>query len=389
MKTAAVICEYNPLHLGHTRQYALIRSALGDDTRLVCLMSGNYVQRGEPAVFDKYTRAKAAVLSGADLVLELPVTKAVSSAEGFARGAVEILNRLGCVDYLCFGSESGDDNIFMSTARLLNSPAFSEKLRQGLTDGDSFASLRQRTLEALGGDGSLLQSPNDILAVEYCKALCASGSAIRPLAVRRAGSYHALSPDAENPSATALRAMLPGADWLSYVPEGARELFADADIHRMEWGERAVLSRLRAMTDAEFADLPYGSEGLWRKFMAASRNADSLEALMAQVKSRRYARSRIARMVLCAFLGITEQALSEPVPYVRILAFSAAGRAILRAAPDDGFLLHAGSRTCGAYAKLEERADRLYPLFLPHGKIPAICHHAQVFCGPEPKKIEK
>ena len=382
MKTAAIICEYNPLHLGHTRQFALLREALGENCRIVCLMSGNFVQRGEPAIFDKYTRAKAAVLCGADLVLELPLTAAVSSAEGFARGAVQVLDRLGCVDRLCFGSESGDSNIFMSTAEVLNSTDFSEKLRQGLKEGDSFAALRQRTLEAMGGDGSMLQNPNDILAVEYCKALKNVGSRIRPLAVRREGSYHAETPDEENPSASSLRALLPGGDWLNYVPEAAREVFADTPPHRMEYGERAVLARLRAMTDEEFEAVPYGSEGLWRKLMVESRQAPSVAALIDGVKSRRYARARIARMVLCAFLGITEKDLSAPLPHARILAFNSSGRAILRETESMIPLLHAGQAAHDDYEKLELRADRLYPLFLPPAHSPAIAAHESVYSKP-------
>lgn len=379
MKTAAIICEYNPLHLGHTRQYALIRQVLGGDCRIVCLMSGNFVQRGESAVFDKYTRAKAAVLSGADLVLELPLTAAIASAEGFASGAVDVLNRLGGIDYLCFGCESGDSNKFMSTAEILNSQEFSQKLKEGLTDGDSFAALRQRTLEAMGGDGSLLQNPNDILATEYCKALLRTNSTIRPLAIRREGSYHAETPDAENPSASSLRALMPDADWLSYVPAEARELFAGAPLHRMEWGERAVLARLRAMDEAEFEALPYGSEGLWRKFMLESRSAASVNDLIDGVKSRRYARSRIARMVLCAFLGLTQAQMTAPAPYARILAFSPAGRGFLRENDSNIPLLHGSERAEGEFADLERRADRLYPLFLAPDACPMISARECVF----------
>ena len=384
MKTVAIICEYNPLHLGHLRQFAAIRQRFGEDARILCLMSGNYVQRGEPAIFDAETRAAAAVLSGADLVLELPLTAAVASAEGFAMGAVEVLNALGAVDFLCFGCEFGDESSVMSTAKLLSTPEFAERLRQGLSDGDSFAALRQRTLEAMGGDGKLLCSPNDILAVEYGKALLATGSTIAPMAIHRPGSYHAMAPDAQNPSATALRALLPQEGWLSYIPAQARELFAHAAIHRLSWGERAMLARLRAMREDEFEAMPYGAEGLWRKLMKESRRAACLEELMDAVKSRRYARSRIARMVLCAFLGITADELSAPAPYVRILAFDREGRAMLRQLDSRLPLLHAGQRAAGAYAELEQRAASLYPLFLPPEALPRIPDRTRVFCVPAP-----
>lgn len=232
----------------------------------------------------------------------------------------------------------------------------------------------------------MLRNPNDILAVEYCKALLALDSKIAPLAITRGGSYHDTAPDPENPSATALRAMLPHGDWLSYVPEGARELFADASIHRMAWGERAVLARLRAMDEEEFEALPYGAEGLWRKLMAQARQADSIDALIDGVKSRRYARSRIARMVMCAFLGITEAMLQAPAPYVRVLAFDGTGRKFLRQAADRGGfpMLHPGEKARGDYAELERRAGALYPLFLSPEKNPAIPTGERVFSKPEP-----
>lgn len=381
MKTAAIICEYNPFHKGHNRQFAAIRQTLGDDTGIVCLMSGSYVQRGEPAVFDKYCRSAAAVECGADLVLELPLTAALSSAEGFALGGVEILTRLGGIDYLCFGCETGNQERLMETAEILLSPAFSEQLRKGLTDGDSFASLRQRTLTALGGDGSLLEQPNDILAVEYCKALLTCQSGILPLPIHRGGSYHDDMPDPENPSATSLRSFMPDASWLSFVPEAAARMFADAPIHRLSYGERAMLARLRAMDDTEFEALPYGAEGLWRKLMKESRQAPTIEALVNAVKSRRYARSRIMRMVMCAFLGIREEDFAQAAPYVRILAFNETGQKLLRRAAEESTvsLLHPGQRGDCAYAKLEARAERLYPLFLPPERDCVLPAHVEAY----------
>ena len=385
MRTAAIVCEYDPLHLGHVRQYRLARQTLGEDARIVCLMSGSFVQRGRPAVIDAPTRARAAVESGADLVLELPLTASLSSAEGFAAGAVDVLDRLGAVDCLCFGCESGDGNLIMSTAERLRSGAFSEALRARLPEGKSFAATRQAALEAVGGDGTILQNPNDILAVEYCKALLARGSGIEPLAVRREGGYHDTGIDPVNPSATALRAVMPDPRWLDHVPEAARPLFAEAKLHRIEWGERAILARLRAMDDGEFEALPYGAEGLWRKLMAGSRRAGSLEELTASVKSRRYARARIERMILCAFLGVREADLAAPAPYVRALAFNGRGREILREARTGGdiAILHPGEAGEGRYFELEQRAARLYPLFLPAQEFPAIPQKPRVFCAPE------
>ena len=205
MQTVGVICEYNPFHLGHARQLGLIRQQLGQEAAIVCLMSGNYVQRGEPAVFDKCVRARAAVEAGASLVLELPVTYALRSAEGFAAGGVSILSRLGC-GFLSFGCESGDGDAILRAAEASRSSEFEQTLHANIQTGLSYAAARQRALEALGQDGQLLTRPNDILAFEYCRAILTQNSPMHPLAVLRPGDYHADTPDAEHPSATAVRA---------------------------------------------------------------------------------------------------------------------------------------------------------------------------------------
>ena len=155
MQTVGVICEYNPFHLGHARQLAAIRQQLGGDAAVVCLMSGNYVQRGEPAVFDKRVRARAAVDAGADLVLELPVTAALQSAEGFAAGGVRILSALGC-GYLSFGCESGSGEALFRAAEASCAPEFEAFLHEAMQEGLSYAAARQRALAALGADGGLL-----------------------------------------------------------------------------------------------------------------------------------------------------------------------------------------------------------------------------------------
>ena len=164
MNITGIICEYNPLHAGHKKQLDYIRG-IEPAGGIVCLMSGNFVQRGKPAIADKMTRAKAAILSGADLVLELPVTAALSSAEGFAAEGVEILG--GFCHKLCFGAESGSRESLMATAAALLSPEFSGYLKEQLEAGLSFPAARQKALEAMGIPGDLLSKPNDILATEY------------------------------------------------------------------------------------------------------------------------------------------------------------------------------------------------------------------------------
>ncbi len=368
MKTTGIICEFNPLHLGHAKLLCLAREQVGPDGGIVCLMSGNFVQRGAPAVFDKSVRAEAAVRCGADLVLELPVTGSLSSAEGFASEGVRILS--GFCDCLTFGAESGDAATLMDTAAQLLSPDFPEKLRLELDKGLSFPAARQA---ALGSQ--LLSSPNDILGVEYCKAILSQNSSMQPHVIRRLGSYHAETPDPENPSATALRAaMTEGTSWLSFIPEAARPCLENAAMHTMQNGEKAVLARLRCMTDAEFEALPHSSEGLWRKFMHAVRECATIEQIQTAVKSKRYTRTRLDRMLMCAYLGITDKMLRTPAPYIRILAFNDRGREILKTARSFGTFLNAGASTATEYEALEHRTGALYTLLAP---------------TPEPPHLEK
>lgn len=357
MKNIGVICEYNPFHNGHFKQIEQMNAA----GMSICLMSGNYVQRGEPAIIDKYIRARAAVECGANLVLELPLTYAIASAEGFADGGVEIFTRLGCVDALCFGSENGNAEHLMSAANRLSDAEFSQRLKEELTKGVSFPRARQLAL----GD-TILEKPNDILAVEYCKAILKRGGKLETMVLHRQGDYHT-GEDRENPSASYLRMK---EDWNGFVPPAAWELFRNAPKYSIAAGERAWLARLRAMTGEEFEVLPYGSEGLWRKLMHACRSECCLEDIITATKSKRYPRTRLMRMLLCAYLGMTEQDMKKPIPYVRVLATDEMGQTLLRTMRKtaDVALLHAGDvpPSC-EYAEIERRAEDLYALFCDEG----------------------
>ena len=366
METVGIICEYNPMHLGHQKQFSVIRRELGEDTAIVCMMSGNFVQRGHPAVFHKSLRAKAAILAGADLVLEMPVTTALSSAEGFAAGSVKLLGNF--CDRLCFGAEDADKEQLTSIAKALLSPDFSAALRTYLDQGLSFPAARQKALEDMGLWGELLSKPNNILAVEYCKAILQQELKMKPMPIYRGGDYHDTAADAENPSATAIRALMrDGGDWEKYIPAEAAAVFAGAGIHTLEAGQKAVLAKLRTMTEEEFSAVPYGSEGLWRKLMHASAQHATLEQIAEAVKSKRYTRSRIDRMILCAFLGITQKDMDAPVPYARVLAMSERGRTVLKNARKSGFYPNIGEKTGSEFEILEQRCDALYGLFATDG----------------------
>lgn len=354
MRTVGIICEYNPLHLGHQKQMARIRQEFGPDTAIVCAMSGNFVQRGHPALFDKSVRAKAAILAGADLVLELPVGVCLSSAEGFASGGVRILS--GCCDTLSFGTESMDRTALMQTAGILLSDAFSTALRSRLESGCSFPAARQAALADLG-ISQALTSPNDILGVEYCKAILSQNSSMDIFPIHRNGSYHAEVLESSEPSATALRScILNREQWEAAVPESAAALYHAASVHTLRAGERAILYRLRTMSDAEFEALPYGSEGLWRKLMKAARSQATLNDIVEHTKSKRYTRTRIDRMILCALLGITSEEIGTVPDKIRVLAFNDTGRRILREHSD---FVNAGSEV----SETEVRIGSLYGLF--------------------------
>ena len=360
--TVGIICEYNPLHLGHKKQIDRIREEFGPETAIVCAMSGNYVQRGAPAIIDKSIRTDAALVSGADLVLELPVTVSLSSAEGFAAGGVRILSRL--CDKLCFGAETAEADALMETAQALLREDFSPLLKEQLATGKSFPAARQAALARMGANADLLSQPNDILAVEYCKAIVSQGCAMEPFPIHRAGSYHALHADSENPSATAVRnLMLIAHNWRACVPKATRPILENAPLHTLAAGERALLQRLRTMSDAEFAALPYGSEGLWRKFMHECRSKSTLEEILTAVKSKRYTRTRLDRMVMCAFLGITREILEAEVPYVRVLGFTDRGRTLLGRVKKSGSFCNAGEKINLPYWELEKRWGDLYGLF--------------------------
>jgi len=204
--------------------------------------------------------------------------------------------------------------------------------------------------------------------VEYCKAILTHSVPMDIFPIHRRGSYHAETADEENPSATAVRnLMLCAYNWRTCVPKEARAVFENAPLHSLAAGERAILGRLRTMTEEEFEALPYGSEGLWRKLMHASRRENTLEDILTAVKSKRYTRSRLNRMVMCAYLGITKDLMTQEVPYTRVLAFNDRGRELLKNAKKQHTFLNAGVSSDHPYWILEQRCGDLYGLFRTDG----------------------
>ena len=339
MSVIGIVGEYNPFHYGHKHHIAETKRLLGEDCPVVCAMSGDFIQRGEAAVYSKFARAEAAVRSGVDLVLELPPAWALSSAEGFARGAVGLLGSIGVVTHLSFGSECGEVEPLETLAEILLDPLIGADIRRELEaqEGIPFAAARQRAVAKRAGELSgQLETPNNILAVEYIKAVYEQGLSIKPVTVQRFGSGHDKMSESGHKSAAEIRrALANGADISASVPGSAYEIYRREDkLGRgpvlMENLESAMISRLRMLPDSAFAALPDAGEGLNNRLARAAREESGLDAVIAAAKSKRYALSRIRRMVMCAVLGISADMSRETPPYARVLAANARGCALLK-----------------------------------------------------------
>ena len=367
MNAIGIISEYNPFHRGHKWQIDELRRRFGEETAVVCAMSGDFVQRGDFAIERAHARAEAAVRGGADLVLELPLPWAISSAEGFARGGVGVLAATGVVGTLAFGSECGDTARLQRAAETLLRADFPDALRRELAGGLSFAAARESAARTLiGDDASVLREPNDILGVEYCKALLQGGGAITPLALKRKAVGHNEDAAEGFASASHIRALLMrGEDASDYLTAESAAIYArEREAGRapvtMVNAERAILSRFRAMDEADFARYDSGNEGLYRRFYESARTAVSVEELLSAVKTKRYAYARLRRMLLAAYLDVTAADVPPEVPYLRVLACNERGRKLLKTIKKTG---SAPVLTKSADVRaLSEEAQKLFAL---------------------------
>lgn len=379
MSTAGIVAEYNPFHNGHA--YHITRTRENGASAVVCVMSSWFVQRGETALMHPNARARMALMNGADLVVSLPVPWACAAAQTFARGAVGLLDAMGCVDTLSFGSECADVSLLRAASRAVDDYTVRESLRANLLSGVSFASARQRAVEELDPRvASVLSSPNDTLAVEYIRAIDTLKSELAPFAVRREGAGHD-SGEAVNAfaSASLIRTRVrDGEGFADLMPENAAAILkaeieagrAPADINVLE---KAVLACLRISTPEKIAAVPDISEGLENRIYSASRSASSLEELYSLAKTKRYSHARIRRAVAALLLGIEASDCEGIPPYIRVLGFNAIGREKLRAMRSSAKLpivmRAADIKKLGERAKrissIEERAADLFSLALP------------------------
>lgn len=357
MKIIGLTAEYNPFHRGHARQLRMIRERFGEDCAVVCVLSGNFVQRGEPALFEEHARAGAALRCGADLVLELPLNFALSSAQGFAFGAVSVLDALGCVDSLVFGSECASLKTLNAVTELLARPEFPALLREALSSGAGFAAARQAAAERLaGGAVPALRERNDILGVAYLEALKKRHSGMEPCPLPRDPAF---------PAASALRSR---PDFLAELPGPAAERFrVETEAGRgpvtAAGLELALLSRLRFLPEEARHALPDAAEGLENRLFAAVRDSGGWEELISRCTTKRYPSSRVRRMLLSAALGLTAETAAAPPEYLRVLGLTRRGAEVLHAAsPTLPVLTRTAAGKKYPMLRLEAAAYGLYSL---------------------------
>ena len=322
--SVAVICEFNPFHYGHRYLIQKARELTGET--VIAVMSGSFTQRGEAAICSKFERAKTALQNGVDVVAELPAVYAVAAAQRFAGGGVAVASAFESVRYLAFGCETDDLALLQAAADAADHSRVNDAVAKEMKNGAYYPRALEQAVRMVLGDGvaDVLREPNNILAVEYLRAL--KGTGVKPLPIKRRGTAHDSDKVSGNfASASKIREMLrtgePADKLLPCVPD---------DVTEPQYLERAALYRLRMMTAAEWAALPEVEEGLENRLVEAVKGYNSIEEILSAVKTKRYTHARLRRIIACALLGITEALQAQPAAYVRVLGFSDAGEALLR-----------------------------------------------------------
>lgn len=344
MKTVGLITEYNPFHNGHAYHIEKAKMLTGAD-RVIVVMSGDFVQRGAPAVMPKHLRTESALLSGASLIIELPVCFATGSAEYFAQGSISLLNQLGCIDSICFGSECGDLHLLKEIAQILaDEPIeYQTALKQALKEGASFPAARQEALNIYSDKYSeILASPNNILGIEYLKALAKIHSKIEPFTIKRIGAgYHDMDIDGQFSSATAIRSdiyqladvnssseSLPLTHIQTQVPSSCHELMKKNYQTRypVKADDFSLLLKAKLLSEtagslSHYLDM---SPELANRILRLRNDYLGFEQFCDLLKTKELTRSRISRSLIHVLLGITNDwltAMKAPAPYARILGF--------------------------------------------------------------------
>lgn len=336
MKICGIIAEYNPFHLGHLKQIEYVKNVLGAE-KIIVVMSGCFTQRGEASVLDKFTRAKHAVIAGADLVIELPTVFATANAEIFAKGAVNILNSLGVVDGICFGVESGKTEDYMHLASLLNneSKEFKKILKDKLESGVSLAKAKYETIKEMGAefDEKLLSSPNNVLGVEYTKAILNTKSAIKIYPMLREGDHSHNDKTLKKgiTSATSVREVIKSGKVKKLKKNLPKFVYKDLGEYPFIFEKLCVASIITTKTE-NMASILDCTEGIENRIKAFVKDNADYEQLVDKISTKRYTKTRIQRIILSAFLGIKKDfvlnCLNSPL-YAKVLAVNSDNKDII------------------------------------------------------------
>lgn len=345
-KTVGIIAEYNPFHNGHLYHLQKAKQEANADY-CIAVISGNFTQRGDTSIVNKWAKAYMAICGGADLVIELPTIYSVSSAENFANGAIKILDSLKIVDSFAFGAEANDIATLNNIANVLYEEprGYTSILNHELQKGISYPTARENALMMYLNDikryANILSSPNNILAIEYLKALKVQKSNLKPIMIKRQKVYYNENHIIDNfASATGIRELLRKKEYSKLkkvVPKNTYQILGQQNqkgelIPGLEKYEKEIIYTLRKMPASEIANLPDVSEGLENAIKNAANNYNNLTDLINSIKSKRYTQTRIQRILIYALLGINKKMMNtskKVTPYVRVLGFNQNGRKLL------------------------------------------------------------
>lgn len=346
MIISAVICEFNPFHNGHL--YLINKMREQGSTHVVAVMSGNYTQRGEPAIISKQMRARIAIECGADIVVEIPVPFAVASAEKFASAGVNIINGMGCVDNLYFGAECAEcaeHDVLNGICAVLNKSETVSLIKGEMKKGMTYAAAVGNVVQSLLGQSAAdeLRKPNNILAIEYIKALSRINSKVKPVPIQRINVEHDSTSASKNmASASYIRnGILSGIDISEFVPKECMRIIAE----EIKQGrcpvtassfERELFIRLRGMTPASLRNIAEVGEGIENKILSSANNSCSYNDLVNNVKSKRYTHARLRRILLYVLLGIDKELQNTMPKYIKVIGFNRRGTQVLSRIKSEG-----------------------------------------------------
>ena len=377
MSVAGIVCEYNPMHTGHIYHIGKTKESASDG--VVCCMSGNYVQRGEPAFLDKWTRAEIAVINGADLVIEIPSPWSLDSAENFAKAGVFLLDRIGC-DVLSFGAESFDQKTIDDILSVSDLPSFSASLSSYIKSGYPYPSAFSKAVDHNLGCrvSDFISRPNNLLALEYCKAIRYYDSSMQVLAVDRVDSDHtSKTTEGEYISSTAIRTSESLKYLSSYLADGVTDKIDELSEKnrfpiKTSAAEKAVLYSVSLLSKDETENY-CGDKELAGRLFSAFKKASTYEELIRFSKTKAYTEAKIRRSLMRCFLKIPAHLSKENVPYIHALAANGKGLSILSDASKSSDLSivtkHSERRMLSGFGRevydIECSASEAYGCFAP------------------------